>query len=201
MEANNASVIDPIEASGKHVCFNRPLDVPSNFSVVNNETSHNDTQYEAFNFGFTGTNGANEMNNNNANGWQSPGSSVEDGTESTSSEVDFEVPFRIYVDLGPRFPIDRVWQVFDEARQQILRRIRRNDYRHGPLDVVNGNVLLFEGEIPATALGLVDGPSENEFVHRHLENWLLVLLDLEVQDVELRVPFTAGCWHMAWCRR
>lgn len=194
------SAMDPIVGPGKQIFFDRPLDLPnSNANIITNEVNHNDTSYQAYNpNGVNGVNGVSHTNGNQGFGFRD-NEQMLNGLDD-DNESDFEVPFRIYVDLGPEFPVEDVWHVIDVARRHILTRIRRSDYRHGPLDMANGNVLLFEAEIPATGLAMVDAASETEFVHRSLENWLLVLLDMNVQGSEIEIPFNAGYWHMAWCR-
>lgn len=188
-------VKDSMEASGEQVKYDWRSDFLDNFTFVTNGQINHDA-LDALNL--IGINGGNESND--ANGSEYSVSSIEDGV-STETDSDAGVPFIIYVDLGPDFPVNDIWFVIDEARRHILRRIRRNSYGHGPLDVVNSNVLLFEGELPAHGLSMVDGASELEYIHRHLENWLFILLDLEVQDYPMEIPFSAGRWHMAWCRR
>lgn len=201
MEANNA-FIETLTAAmdkkpSKQILFDRPLELPNaNMNFITNETSHNDTQYFAFNAsGLDGVNGMDHTTGDHGFGFH-----VDDEYDFDSGS-ELEVPFRIYVDLGPGFPIEDVWYVIDEARRHIVSRIRRSDYRHGPLDMVNGNVLLFEGDLPSTGLAMVDAACEIEYVHRSLENWLLILLDMEVQGRQIEIPFSAGHWNMARCRR
>lgn len=124
----------------------------------------------------------------------------EELSEEDSEDAEMEISFSVFVDLGAGFPRNDIWSIIDCSRTEVLRRIRANNFSHGPLNFAGGRVLRFDAIIPTSALALVDTDSELEYVHRMLEQWLMTLLDMVVQDVELSVPYQAGYWSMEWER-
>ena len=85
---------------------------------------------------------------------------------------------------------------------EIVRRLRLRVFDGAILDGegVAENVIRFDGYIPVLVMTLVSEEDEGELLYRSLEQWLITMMDLVGQGIDISVPWAAGAWEMRWYR-
>ncbi|ODM21921.1 hypothetical protein SI65_02765 [Aspergillus cristatus] len=110
-----------------------------------------------------------------------------------------DLQYTIFVGLPLGTPRDNIWMVLNRARDTVLDKLNNGQFDSTALNVRNGSwVLRCDANFQSEIVGMAGEDNDMEYVLTSLEQWLYMLLDMQVQGAETSIPWMAGPWSMDW---
>lgn len=128
----------------------------------------------------------------------------DDSSEGGDGRMELEeeemIPFTLTIGLPLGTLRDDIHMVLSRMRDNVLQHIESGHFDTNSLNVRNGSwAIRCDAQFKRDTLEMV-GDDENhmEYVLHSLEQWLMTMLDMRVQGINITIPWMAGAWSINW---